>query len=163
MLKLVKYAKYNYLLNARDSEVVYEKSDQLVYSEKNIWIQSGCEAHDGIMLKIDGMNTSILGIAAIDVSTIEGAEIAIDATESALEKVMRNRSIIGAQQNRLEHTIKNENNIIENTTSAESQIRDTDMAEEMVDYSNNNILQQAGQSMLAQANQSNQGVLSLIQ
>ena len=83
--------------------------------------------------------------------------------KSALVTVSKQRSDLGAVQNRLEHTIKNLDNVVENTTSAESQIRDTDMATEMVRYSNNNILTQAGQSMLAQANQSNQGVLSLLQ
>ena len=73
------------------------------------------------------------------------------------------RSALGAIQNRLEHTINNLDNVVENTTSAESQIRDTDMAEEMVEYSKNNILAQAGQSMLAQANQATQGVMSLLQ
>ena len=73
------------------------------------------------------------------------------------------RSYYGAMQNRLEHTIRNLDNVVENTTASESQIRDTDMAEEMVRYSNNNILAQAGQAMLAQANQTNQGVLSLLQ
>lgn len=80
-----------------------------------------------------------------------------------MTKISIQRSALGAIQNRLDHTIKNLDNVVENTTAAESQIRDTDMAEEMVRYSNNNILQQAGQSMLAQANQSNQGVLSLLQ
>ena len=80
----------------------------------------------------------------------------------ALQRVSTQRSMIGAVQNRLEHTIKNLDNIVENTTSAESAIRDTDMAEEMVAYSNNNVLLQAGQSMLAQANQANQGILSLL-
>ena len=80
-----------------------------------------------------------------------------------MQKVSTQRSALGAVQNRLEHTIKNLDNIVENTTSAESSIRDTDMAEEMVKYSNNNVLQQAGQSMLAQANQANQGILSLLQ
>jgi len=84
------------------------------------------------------------------------------ATKLALNKVSKQRSDLGAVQNRLEHTIKNLDNVVENTTSAESAIRDTDMATEMVKYSNNNILQQAGQAMLAQANQSNQGVLSLL-
>ena len=83
--------------------------------------------------------------------------------KSALQTVSTQRSDLGAVQNRLEHTIKNLDNVVENTTSAESAIRDTDMASEMVRFSNNNILQQAGQSMLAQANQSNQGVLSLLQ
>ena len=82
--------------------------------------------------------------------------------KTALEKVSQQRSDLGAIQNRLEHTIKNLDNVVENTQSAESLIRDTDMATEMVKYSNNNILAQAGQSMLAQANQTNQGVLSLL-
>ena len=76
--------------------------------------------------------------------------------------ISKQRSDLGAIQNRLEHTINNLDNVVENTTAAESQIRDTDMATEMVKYSNNNILAQAGQAMLAQANQSNQGVLSLL-
>ena len=109
------------------------------------------------------MNTSILGIKDVDVSTIDGANQAMDAVKGALQKVTANRSKIGAQQNRLEHTIANEENIVENTTAAESRIRDTDMAKTMVEYSNTNILLQAGQAMMAQANQSNQGVLSLLQ
>ena len=83
--------------------------------------------------------------------------------QSAIQQVSDMRSTLGALQNRLEHTIANLDNISENTSSAESRIRDTDMAKEMVNYSKNNILAQAGQSMLAQANQSNQGVLSLLQ
>ena len=82
--------------------------------------------------------------------------------KSAIQCVSEQRSRLGATQNRLEHTVNNLNNVVENTTSAESAIRDTDMASEMVKYSNNNILAQAGQAMLAQANQSNQGVLSLL-
>ena len=87
---------------------------------------------------------------------------AIDVIADALQVISTQRSALGAIQNRLEHTIKNLDNVVENTTSAESTIRDTDMATEMVKYSNNNILAQAGQSMLAQANQANQGVLSLL-
>ena len=86
----------------------------------------------------------------------------MDNIGAAIKLVSARRSELGAVQNRLEHTIKNLDNVVENTTAAESQIRDTDMASEMVKYSNNNILMQAGQSMLAQANQSNQGVLSLL-
>ena len=93
----------------------------------------------------------------------ENARKAIDTIASALQEVSKQRSALGAAQNRLEHTIANLDNVVENTTSAESSIRDTDMATEMVKYSNNNILAQAGQAMLAQANQSNQGVLSLLQ
>lgn len=88
---------------------------------------------------------------------------AIDVVTVALRKVSEQRAYLGAIQNRLVHTIKNLDNVVENTTSAESAIRDTDMAQEMVKYSNNNVLQQAGQAMLAQANQSNQGILSLLQ
>ena len=88
---------------------------------------------------------------------------AIETIKQAIQKVSEQRSALGAIQNRLEHTISNLDNVVENTTSAESSIRDTDMATQMVQYSNNNILAQAGQAMLAQANQSNQGVMSLLQ
>ena len=94
--------------------------------------------------------------------TNANAQKAITMIKAALKAVSTMRSDLGAIQNRLEHTIKNLDNVVENTTAAESAIRDTDMATEMVKYSNNNILAQAGQSMLAQANQSNQGVLSLL-
>ena len=87
----------------------------------------------------------------------------IDIIKEADRRVSVIRSYYGATQNRLEHTIKNLDNIVENTTAAESLIRDTDMAKEMVHYSNSNILSQAGQTMLAQANQSKQGILSLLQ
>ena len=92
-----------------------------------------------------------------------GAQALNTAVKAAIKTVSRQRSDLGAVQNRLEHTIKNLDNVVENTTAAESTIRDTDMAEEMVRYSNQNILQQAGQSMLAQANQAKQGILSLLQ
>ena len=128
-----------------------------------LWIQSGSEAGQGMFLEIDRMNTTILGINDLDVSTVGGANHALDAVKDALEKVSSNRSKIGAQQNRLEHTIANELNVVENTTSAESRIRDTDMSKEMVAFSKDMILENVGQAMLAQANQSNQGVLSLLQ
>ena len=117
-----------------------------------------------IGVKISSLDTTGLGIAGLNVkdSTGASATYAIDSIADAISKVSAQRSALGAVQNRLEHTINNLDNVVENTTSAESQIRDTDMAEEMVKYSKNNILQQAGQSMLAQANQSNQGVLSLL-
>jgi flagellin len=109
---------------------------------------------------------SILPIGAkggyISVKTTSSARAAMDNISAAIKLISARRSKLGAVQNRLEHTIKNLDNVVENTTAAESQIRDTDMASEMVKYSNNNILMQAGQSMLAQANQSNQGVLSLL-
>ena len=105
---------------------------------------------------IDGLKTTGL-------MTEDDATASIDVIGNAISKVAKQRSALGAVQNRLEHTIANLDNVVENTTSAESRIRDTDMAEEMVAYSKNSILQQAGQSMLAQANQANQGVLSLLQ
>ena len=118
-----------------------------------------------ITVDIDTMNSANLGIKGLNVTDKNGsaATYAIDAISDAISKVSSQRSALGAVQNRLEHTIDNLDNISENTSSAESRIRDTDMAKEMVNYSKNNILAQAGQSMLAQANQSTQGVLSLLQ
>ena len=118
-----------------------------------------------IQVDIESMSAAGLGIKGLNVKDDSGkaATYAIDAIADAVSKVSSQRSALGAVQNRLEHTIANVDNVVENTTSAESRIRDTDMASEMVNYSKNNILAQAGQSMLAQANQSNQGVLSLLQ
>ena len=118
-----------------------------------------------IQVDIDTMNANFLGIKGLNVKDDSGkaATYAIDAIADAVAKVSSQRSALGAVQNRLEHTIANVDNVVENTTAAESRIRDTDMAQEMVEYSKNNILAQAGQSMLAQANQSTQGVLSLLQ
>ena len=117
-----------------------------------------------ISFNIETMDAAGLGIKGLNVVDNSGAKAtyAIDSIADAIAKVSAQRSALGAVQNRLEHTIKNLDNVVENTTSAESQIRDTDMAETMVEYSKNNILAQAGQSMLAQANQSNQGVLSIL-
>ena len=134
-------------------------------------------ADNQISVDIKQMSASVLGLKTGKSSTTaaekdtllvngkddENARKAIDTIASALQEVSKQRSALGAAQNRLEHTISNLDNVVENTTSAESSIRDTDMATEMVKYSNNNILAQAGQAMLAQANQSNQGVLSLLQ
>ena len=113
------------------------------------------------------MNAASLGIKNLNVvgSGDDGgvaATYAIDAIADAISKVSEQRSTLGAIQNRLEHTISNLDNVIENTTSAESRIRDTDFSEAMVEYSKNNILVQAGTSMLAQANSANQGILSLL-
>ena len=118
-----------------------------------------------ISMDIDAMSAKGLGINGIQVGGDNGQNgtYAIDSIKEAIQMVSTQRSALGAIQNRLEHTINNLDNVVENTTSAESQIRDTDMATEMVKYSNNNILAQAGQAMLAQSNQSNQGVLSLLQ
>ena len=116
-----------------------------------------------IEIAIKSMSSESIGVNGLDVSTAESATDAIDTIKAAIQQVSDQRSALGAVQNRLEHTIANLDNVVENTTAAESRIRDTDMAEAMVEYSKNNILAQAGQSMLAQANQSTQGVLSLLQ
>ena len=117
-----------------------------------------------IGVNIKTMSSAGLGIKNLNVMDDSGkaGTYAIDAIADAVATVSAQRSLLGAVQNRLEHTINNLDNVVENTTSAESAIRDTDMATEMVKYSNANILSQAGQSMLAQANQGNQGVLSLL-
>ena len=117
-----------------------------------------------ISINITALTAKGLGINGLRVDGENGdrATDAVSVISQAIKIVSTQRSALGAVQNRLEHTINNLDNIVENTTSAESAIRDTDMADEMVRYSNNNILSQAGQSMLAQANQSNQGVLSLL-
>ena len=112
----------------------------------------------------DGNTTTAAGTynSSLSVSSFSAAGTAMKSIQSAIEKVSKQRSDLGAVQNRLEHTIANLDTTSENTSASESRIRDTDMAKEMVNYSKNNILAQAGQSMLAQANQSNQGVLSLL-
>ena len=117
-----------------------------------------------IAVKIGALDTKGLGIQGLNVKDPTGAAAtyAIDSIADAVARISAQRSLLGAVQNRLEHTINNLDNVVENTTAAESQIRDTDMATEMVKYSNNNVLAQAGQSMLAQSNQANQGVLQLL-
>ena len=130
----------------------------------NLHVGSDADMTNKINVNIETMDSSYLGIKGLNVSDDTGvaATYAVDAIADALQKVSDQRSSLGAVQNRLEHTIANLDNVVENTTSAESRIRDVDMAEEMVEYSKNNILAQAGQSMLAQANQATQGVLSLL-
>ena len=129
----------------------------------NLHVGADADMTNKITVNIDSMNSAGLGVKGIKADTEQDATYAIDSIADAISTVSSQRSALGAVQNRLEHTINNLDNVVENTTSAESRIRDTDMAEEMVNYSKNNILAQAGQSMLAQANQSNQGVLSLLQ
>ena len=117
-----------------------------------------------ISVDIESMSAESLGVNGlrVDGKDSTNADAAVGVIAEAIQKVSTQRSALGAVQNRLEHTIANLDNVVENTTAAESQIRDTDMATEMVKFSNNNILAQAGQAMLAQANQANQGVLSLL-
>ena len=136
-------------------------------ADLTIKLHVGADAttNNQISINIASMSAKGLGVNGLKVDGTDetNALSAIDTIKASIQKVSDQRSALGAVQNRLEHTISNLDNVVENTTSAESRIRDTDMAEEMVTYSKNNILQQAGQSMLAQANQANQGVLSLLQ
>ena len=136
-----------------------------VSSNAGITLQIGANEGQTMSFTIDDMSARSLGVDAnkIDIATQDGAKKATTTIDAAIKKVSAQRSKLGAVQNRLEHTIANLDTASENTQTSESRIRDTDMAEEMVAYSKNNILLQAGQSMLAQANQSNQGVLSLLQ
>lgn len=131
------------------------------FTGKNL--QVGAISGQSISISISKMSVSALGIQTLSVSTFSSAGKAMASIQAAIDKVSTTRSKLGAIQNRLEHTINNLDTTSENTQAAESRIRDTDMADEMVEYSKNNILAQAGQSMLAQANQQTQGVLSLIQ
>ena len=139
--------------------------DQMHAQTLTLHVGADATSNNQITVSIDAMSAKGLGVNGlkVDGSDDSNALSAVDTIKEAIQKVSTQRSALGAVQNRLEHTINNLDNVVENTTSAESQIRDTDMATEMVKYSNNNILSQAGQAMLAQANQSNQGVLSLLQ
>jgi len=127
-----------------------------------VTLQVGTEASHTMTISLQKMTAAGLSVNSLKVSTQAGATSAISKVKTAINTLNKLRAKLGAYQNRLEHKIANLDNVVENTTAAESRIRDTDMATEMVKYSNANILQQAGQAMLAQSNQSNQGVLSLL-
>ena len=146
--------------NAKNFTKGYEVNGSISFS---LHVGADSAEDNKIVVNIDSMSAKGIGVYGLKVDTEDDATAAIDRIAEAVQKVSSQRSTLGAAQNRLEHTIANLDNVVENTTSAESRIRDTDMAQEMVNYSKNNILAQAGQSMLAQANQSNQGVLSLLQ
>ena len=130
------------------------------FTGKNL--QIGSLSGQTIAISISQMDAASLGVDGLDVTSNSAAGAAMSKIQAAIDTVSTQRSDLGALQNRLEHTINNLDTTSENTSAAESRIRDTDMADEMVQYSKNNILAQAGQSMLAQANQQTQGVLSLL-
>ena len=156
-------ANYVTVTAAKDKTTVeYEAVKDLVLSFQ---VGADTTANNKISVSMQSMSAESIGVKGISVTGDDStnADAAVDTIGEAIKKVSSQRSALGAVQNRLEQTIANLDNIVENTTAAESAIRDTDMAEEMVAYSKNSILTQAGQSMLAQANQSNQGVLSLLQ
>jgi len=144
------------------SSTTFNEQNLLDGTFKGKNLQVGAESGQYITVSINSMNSTGVGVASATIGTAANASAAIATVKTALAKVSSQRADLGAVQNRLEHTINNLDNVVENTTAAESQIRDTDMATEMVAYSNNNILSQAGTSMLAQSNQANQSVLSLL-
>ena len=148
-----------------DPDLVNGSKDLTGALQLSLHVGADATSNNQITISIDAMSSKGLGINGLKVDGTDDTNAldAIDTIKQSIQKVSSQRSALGAVQNRLEHTIANLDNVVENTTSAESRIRDTDMAEEMVTYSKNSILQQAGQSMLAQANQANQGVLSLLQ
>ncbi len=146
------------------STTTFNEKNLLTGSCSAVKLQVGAEASQTITLSITGMYCATLSLsAASNAKTASNANKLNTSVKAAIKNLSLQRAKLGAVQNRLEHTINNLDNVVENTTAAESQIRDTDMASEMVKYSNNNILAQAGQAMLAQSNQANQGVLSLLQ
>ena len=151
-----------------DQKVLQGSTNDGNAATKSFQFQVGNEQNETLAVTISNMKASKLNTNLKDQtwsSATQYANVAsfIDVVSAALETVASQRSALGAVQNRLEHTINNLDSIVENTTAAESRIRDTDMAKSMVTYSNNQILAQAGQAMLAQGNQVNQGVLSLLQ
>jgi flagellin len=157
---------YNAISNTQVTFTIKEASRAVKQGlQMGLHVGADADGTNKITFKLDAMTTAGLGIKNMNVVDSTGAKAtyAIDSIADAISMVSAQRSTLGAVQNRLEHTINNLDNIVENTTSAESEIRDTDMAEEMVEYSKNNILAQAGQSMLAQANQATQGVMNLLQ
>ena len=159
-------AKFIKVTPGQEAVAAGTKTETETYTKAlTLSLHVGADGNDDnkISLDIESMSAEGIGVKGLDVSTEDAATKSIEALKASIQKVSTQRSALGAIQNRLEHTINNLDNVVENTTSAESQIRDTDMATEMVKYSNNNILAQAGQAMLAQSNQANQGVLSLLQ
>ena len=159
------YDEFGNVATVNPTDNIQTARDQVGSLKLSLHVGADATSNNKIELNLDAMSAKGLGVNGlrVDGATSTNADNAIETIKEAIQKVSTQRSALGAVQNRLEHTISNLDNVVENTTSAESAIRDTDMATEMVKYSNNNILSQAGQAMLAQANQSNQGVLSLLQ
>lgn len=162
---------YNYQASANKNNgdglfgegVAYDKNDSNARESADIILQVGSEAGDQLVVTLPYISSDILKLSSIDVRTQAGAWKALDAFKYANQYLSKERTRMGTYQNRLEHIIKNLDNVIENTTKAESAIRDTDMAKEMVEYSNQNILMQSAQAMLTQANQQSEGILKILQ
>lgn len=150
-------------INRIASNTEFNEMKLLTGSCKGKKLQVGAKENQVISFSINAMSSSGLSVGSIKIGSQAGASKAMTAVQKAIVKVAEQRADLGAIQNRLEHTIASVDTTAENLTASESRIRDTDMAAEMVTYSKNNILQQAAQSMLASANQSTSGVLSLLQ
>jgi flagellin len=150
-------------INSISTKAAFNGTKLLTGSYTGKKLQVGANSGEIMDIDIKKMNAQTLGVSGLSVMDHDSASTTMDAVKAAITTVSGARATLGAKQNRLEYTINNLENYSENLTSAESQIRDTDMATEMTNYTKNNILQQAAQSMLAQANQSTQGVLSLLQ
>lgn len=146
-----------------DEQMIEVEISKTWYDAKGLNLQIGAESHNWMHLYIEAMDAESIKASDVDVTTQDRATMSIDIVAFAIHRVSRQRSSLGAYQNRLEHTIKNLDNIEENTQAAESQIRDTDMAEEIEKNSNLRILQQAGQAMLSHTKQEKEGVLTLLQ
>lgn len=164
---------FNYgIISYRDdnnlSNVTINKNPNVIgpqrphYEAKNLWIQVGCEKGSGLWLEVDEMNTEVLGIDKLDLTTIGGAAKANIQIKAALEKLAVSRGKIGAQQNRLEHTVANEDNVTEKVGEAESYIRDTDLSSEMIQYSNLSVLLQMGQTMISHVNQQIDKIMTVL-
>ena len=134
-----------------------------IKDQTDFWIQCGANSGEGILLEFDSIDASILGVNGLNVSTHSGAENAISRIDAGMERLLAARSKIGAQQNRLEHTFNIDQNTTENLQYAESRIRDADMAEEMLEYSKSDVLNNAAMAMMAQANHQPDGVLKILQ
>lgn len=166
-------AKYVVTLDASEAAALSESTDNglqaesdadtLTVDDNTLAFQIGANENQRIYLGISDMSAKGLGVDSIMLDTNDNANLAIDAIDQAIEKVSTERAKLGANQNRLEHTINNLNTSSENLTAAESRIRDVDMADEMMEYTKHNILAQAATAMLAQANQAPQAVLQLLQ
>ena len=149
-------------INRISSQTEFNTQKLLDNSFSGKQFQIGANKGQTITLSISGMSATNLGVAAVAVSGVTSANAAVSSIDAAITKVSTERSKLGAYQNRLEHTINNLGTASENLSAAESRVRDVDMAKEMMNFSKNNILSQAAQAMLAQANQQPQGVLQLL-
>jgi flagellin len=160
---MIRAGRYNLEYQYNEYErTITEEVEVSEKERKKLWIQTGCESDDGFYIEIPHIDKDALGMSRISMNSSDESRRSIDYLKNMQNYVSEERSMMGAYQNRLEHSYNNNNNIAENTTAAESLIRDIDMSKEMVQQSIHNILEQAGISMMSNSNQTNQGVLQLL-